>query len=192
MEVGQLLCTVSLTGRKQLLYGILWISGVNIHSPAMQKPGIYASMNKNPKAPAIKWLLALKAKLNFSHGCTLPQLKCCPSSAAPGAGAFGAGSLSQMVWLPKPVRHLIQGCPQAAALPCHSQIQALEGTQGPQEKTGLCLFPSEGCRKTTISCSFSVCGEKKMRNILCSRLLPGTFGVALSPIAGLAIKMLTS
>lgn len=31
-----------------------------------------------------------------------------------------------------------------------------------------------------------------MRNILCSRLLLGAFGVALSPMAGLVIKMLIS
>lgn len=49
-------------GRKQLLYGILWISGVNIHSPAMQKPGIYTSMDKNPKAPSHKMTLSSESK----------------------------------------------------------------------------------------------------------------------------------
>lgn len=70
-----------------------------------------------------------------------PEFKCFPSSAAPGAGAFRANPN------PKPQGWQFQS--DALTAKAH-QTQAPEVTQSPQEQTGLCLFPSEGCKAPQI------------------------------------------
>lgn len=135
---------------------------MNIRFLAMQNPGIYSSVNKNLKAPSHKMTLSSESRTASLLGAPFPSVKGLPVLCSIWSRCLWGWQFKSDGLTAKASQVSDSGLsPRAAALACHSQIQALEVSQVHRSKQGCVSSPQKAVKRPRFRALFQSVGKRR-------------------------------